>query len=1020
MNSLLQTLFMTTEFRSALFGWRYNPKKDGDERLCIPLQLQRLFARLCLSACPHIETKNVTDSFGWHGNEVFQQQDVQELIRVLLDAIDKTFCANDLDNPITPLYRGLLHDYLRCTQCNYSRIRSDAFMDIPLVIRGVSSLEEALDLYMTPEVLDKSNQWYCERCERRVDALKGLKLKELPPIITLQLKRFDYNYSTMTRIKLNNRVSFPFYLDMGKYHKSDIDDQHTPVPVKKTPPSDTEDVAVIEEADQDWSCALCTYLNIPQLKRCEMCSTPRPQLNADEPQRQPDADASPAAPAPPPAPGSEDSQKPGEKDTPEAAAEEPYQPEEVPHVGENDHIYQLFSVMIHSGGAMGGHYYAYIKSQKTGRWYSFNDMHVTHITEQDVWRMFGDEEKRMTAANAYLLMYRKMEPTTATATTEVSACAGPEEGVNELDGALDEIPEDLRKEVEEENRRYDEERAEHQRKLDTIDLRIFYGNTPTMIHIHKQKTLRDATELAYREAKVSESVPLSSVRLRSYNSTTGTVGLPFTGNEDKKLTDLGIFSQRSLLLETKNPSDEWPAEETEGLTLKVIKLNEQTLELEPALTVSLADASTATLAQLKAALEEKAGIRSDAQRLLRVCNSDVEFIEGSAESTLVNDCKISDGSLLYVEELKADGLSLLKQRFEAEQNTIELNFNNPNTDEEDIKIAIDQRETIGTLKKRIGAIVGLPNHEFRLRRKLLNKEYKDEDETLQQCYLFDGSALLVEKGRSLKAGEILSKVYMYSAEEEDLAFTLVLDSMIVTEGDLSAKVKAHVRERLGEDYLPWDRVRVREKIECRLGTAMKRGKTLKQTVSALRDGVELALQVVDEDAKAELDEAEMVLETRHFCPATMELKRGEELGLLKDSSVLALRTVIGAKYDVPVQFVAVAKPFKHQLGVVSSLLSLNWELYDDAVITKSPLYLRDGDLMLWRDLREIPKEIATDGLPQVVGSVSRPRESGIVIRTVHDLPPGGGAGGEAKEELLQAEEPATKAAGDVATPEPVQ
>jgi hypothetical protein len=102
--------------------------------------------------------------------------------------------------------------------------------------------------------------------------------------------------------------------------------------------------------------------------------------------------------------------------------------------------------------------------------------------------------------------------------------------------------------VEEENRRYDEERAEHQRKLDTLDLRIFYGNTPTMIHIHKQKTLRDATELAYREAKVSESVPLSSVRLRSYNSTTGTVGLPFTGNEDKKLTDLGTRPASCSLL----------------------------------------------------------------------------------------------------------------------------------------------------------------------------------------------------------------------------------------------------------------------------------------------------------------------------------------------------------------------------------------------------------------------------------------------------------------------------------------
>jgi hypothetical protein len=63
--------------------------------------------------------------------------------------------------------------------------------------------------------------------------------------------------------------------------------------------------------------------------------------------------------------------------------------------------------------------------------------------------------------------------------------------------------------------------------------------------------------------------------------------------------------------------------------------------------------------------------------------------------------------------------------------------------------------------------------------------------------------------------------------------------------------------------------------------------------------------------------------------------------------------------------VAVAKPFKHQLGVVSSLLGLNWELYDDSVITKSPLYLRDGDLMLWRDVREIPKEIPADSVFQV-------------------------------------------------------
>jgi ubiquitin C-terminal hydrolase len=35
------------------------------------------------------------------------------------------------------------------------------------------------------------------------------------------------------------------------------------------------------------------------------------------------------------------------------------------------------SVLVHSGGAMGGHYYAFIKSFADGKWYQFNDSTVT-------------------------------------------------------------------------------------------------------------------------------------------------------------------------------------------------------------------------------------------------------------------------------------------------------------------------------------------------------------------------------------------------------------------------------------------------------------------------------------------------------------------------------------------------------------------------------------------------------------------------------------------------------------------
>ena len=40
---------------------------------------------------------------------------------------------------------------------------------------------------------------------------------KLPPVLTLQLKRFDLNYETMQRVKLNDYVEFPIVLNMNPY-----------------------------------------------------------------------------------------------------------------------------------------------------------------------------------------------------------------------------------------------------------------------------------------------------------------------------------------------------------------------------------------------------------------------------------------------------------------------------------------------------------------------------------------------------------------------------------------------------------------------------------------------------------------------------------------------------------------------------------------------------------------------------------------------------------------------------------
>jgi ubiquitin carboxyl-terminal hydrolase 8 len=61
----------------------------------------------------------------------------------------------------------------------------------------------------------------------------------------------------------------------------------------------------------------------------------------------------------------------------------------------NSYIYDLFGVCNHGGGIMGGHYTAHIKNAN-GKWYIFNDTHVSEIKEENV-----------ISAHSYCLFYRK-------------------------------------------------------------------------------------------------------------------------------------------------------------------------------------------------------------------------------------------------------------------------------------------------------------------------------------------------------------------------------------------------------------------------------------------------------------------------------------------------------------------------------------------------------------------------------------------------------------------------------------
>ncbi len=61
-----------------------------------------------------------------------------------------------------------MKDYVQCTVCNHESSRPDKFLDISLDIHDVSTLEDAMHKFVTPEILSGSSQWMCPKCNTLV------------------------------------------------------------------------------------------------------------------------------------------------------------------------------------------------------------------------------------------------------------------------------------------------------------------------------------------------------------------------------------------------------------------------------------------------------------------------------------------------------------------------------------------------------------------------------------------------------------------------------------------------------------------------------------------------------------------------------------------------------------------------------------------------------------------------------------------------------------------------------------
>ena len=84
-------------------------------------------------------------------------------------------------------------------------------------VKNKKSLHESLTAFIQGDMLEGDNAYFCAKCDKKIDTLKRTCVKILPRYLYISLKRFEFDFDRMIRVKVNDYLEFPTHLDMFPY-----------------------------------------------------------------------------------------------------------------------------------------------------------------------------------------------------------------------------------------------------------------------------------------------------------------------------------------------------------------------------------------------------------------------------------------------------------------------------------------------------------------------------------------------------------------------------------------------------------------------------------------------------------------------------------------------------------------------------------------------------------------------------------------------------------------------------------
>lgn len=160
-------------------------------------------------------------------NELFRSfahQDAHEFLSYLLNDISETLVAERGQKtdeggavPMTwvdEIFKGTLVTETKCLWCENVTTREEPFYDLSLDIEENCSLSACLGRFSSRETLKDDEKFFCDRCGRKQEAVKRMRISSPPTVLCCHFKRFKYIERLGQMRKLTHRVVYPFDLKL--------------------------------------------------------------------------------------------------------------------------------------------------------------------------------------------------------------------------------------------------------------------------------------------------------------------------------------------------------------------------------------------------------------------------------------------------------------------------------------------------------------------------------------------------------------------------------------------------------------------------------------------------------------------------------------------------------------------------------------------------------------------------------------------------------------------------------------